>query len=344
MEPRIDGCIDRPFGDEHVLPEIAERPGVPGGGLDREEVAPMRRRDRRVGETGYPGNADPVAVAKRVLPACCPPAVAERRSRDDPADSFSLALQRDQCRPHGDAAREVLRPIDRVDDPSDRAPVVTLLLTEDALARTARGDPLPQCALDRPVRVRDRRQVGLGVDVQVVRAKARQAERVGQVGKFEGEGEVGGYPPSLVRSLPWSTSTVLRSAYAGSQMRTVVLHTQLNTQLVDVTAEVREVLDGQTALIFVPHTTAGVVLHASGADASAVAATSKPPSNSSSTWSWQHTAEGDRNPWAHVRSVLTGSSVTIPLENGQLALGDLQTIFLCEFDGPRERKIYVSVT
>lgn len=259
MEPRIDGCIDRPFGDEHVLPEITERPGVPGGGLDREEVAPMRRRDRRVGETGYPGNADPVAVAKRVLPACCPPAVAERRSRDDPADSFSLALQRDQCRPHGDAAREVLRPIDRVDDPSDRAPVVTLLLTEDALARTARGDPLPQCALDRPVGVRDRRQVGLGVDVQVVRAKARQAERVGQVGKFEGEGEVGGYPPSLVRSLPWSTSTVLRSAYAGSQMRTVVLHTQLKTQLVDVTAEVREVLDGQTgqaAVIFVPHTIA----------------------------------------------------------------------------------------
>jgi len=36
--------------------------------------------------------------------------------------------------------------------------------------------------------------------------------------------------------------------------------------------------------------------------------------------------------------------VTIPLENGQLALGDLQTIFLCEFGGPRERKIYVSVT
>ena len=95
--------------------------------------------------------------------------------------------------------------------------------------------------------------------MQVVRAKARQAERVGQVGKFEGEGEVGGYPPSLVRSLPWSTSTVLRSAYAGSQMRTVVLHTQLKTQLVEVTAEVREVLDGQTgqaAVIFVPHTIA----------------------------------------------------------------------------------------
>jgi hypothetical protein len=44
------------------------------------------------------------------------------------------------------------------------------------------------------------------------------------------------------------------------------------------------------------------------------------------------------------RSALTGSSVTIPLDGGELALGDLQTILFCEFDGPRERKVYVSVT
>jgi secondary thiamine-phosphate synthase enzyme len=47
---------------------------------------------------------------------------------------------------------------------------------------------------------------------------------------------------------------------------------------------------------------------------------------------------------AHVRASLTASSVTIPLENGELALGNLQTIFFCEFDGPRERRIYVTVT
>jgi Uncharacterised protein family UPF0047 len=59
---------------------------------------------------------------------------------------------------------------------------------------------------------------------------------------------------------------------------------------------------------------------------------------------WKHTAEGDRNPWAHVRAVLTASSVTIPLQEGELALGDLQTIFFCEFDGPRERRIHITVT
>jgi hypothetical protein len=35
-------------------------------------------------------------------------------------------------------------------------------------------------------------------------------------------------------------------------------------------------------------------------------------------WNWKHTDEGDRNPWAHVRSALTGPSVTIPLEDGKL--------------------------
>jgi thiamine phosphate synthase YjbQ (UPF0047 family) len=57
---------------------------------------------------------------------------------------------------------------------------------------------------------------------------------------------------------------------------------------------------------------------------------------------------GDRGNGArslpHVRSALTASSVTIPLEDGELALGELQAIFFCEFDGPRERKIHVAVT
>jgi secondary thiamine-phosphate synthase enzyme len=54
--------------------------------------------------------------------------------------------------------------------------------------------------------------------------------------------------------------------------------------------------------------------------------------------------EGDANPWSHVRAVLTGSSVSIPLERGRLALGARQALFLAELDGPRERTIYVTVT
>jgi secondary thiamine-phosphate synthase enzyme len=139
-----------------------------------------------------------------------------------------------------------------------------------------------------------------------------------------------------------------RRLIAGVPMRTLVLHTKRKTELVDITARVREALRGETGravVVFVPHTTAGVVLQASGAGAGAVASDLEAALARivDEAWSWKHTEEGDRNPWAHVRSALTASSVTVPLVQGHLALGDLQTIFFCEFDGPRERKILLTV-
>lgn len=52
-------------------------------------------------------------------------------------------------------------------------------------------------------------------------------------------------------------------------------------------------------------------------------------------------AEG--NAPAHIRTVLTGASATVPIAEGELALGTWQGIFLAEFDGPRERKVLVTV-
>jgi secondary thiamine-phosphate synthase enzyme len=132
-------------------------------------------------------------------------------------------------------------------------------------------------------------------------------------------------------------------------MRTLVLRTERKTQLVDITAEVRHAVEGrsgQAAVVFVPHTTAGVVLQASGEGAMTVAADLEAALERivEEGWDWKHTEEGDRNPWAHVRSALTASSVTIPVEDGKLVLGELQTIFLCEFDGPRERKVHVTAS
>lgn len=122
------------------------------------------------------------------------------------------------------------------------------------------------------------------------------------------------------------------------------VQTQARTQLLDITALVNEQLSGseaQLVVVFVPHTTAGVVLQASGPNASAVASDVEAALERIvvESWPWKHTSEGDRNPWSHVRAVLTGSSLTLPLEAGALALGNLQALFLCEFDGPRERTI-----
>ena len=112
----------------------------------------------------------------------------ERRRRDDPADDLGLPLERDQRRPDGHAAREVLRPVDRVDDPPDRAAVVALLLAQHALAGAGDCDSFPQRALDGPVGIRDRRQVRLGLNLKIERAKPWQAQGVGEVGKLEGKG------------------------------------------------------------------------------------------------------------------------------------------------------------
>lgn len=126
------------------------------------------------------------------------------------------------------------------------------------------------------------------------------------------------------------------------------IQTERRTQLVDITAQVGAALAGRQSsvvVVFVPHTTAGVVLQASGAGASAVAADIETALQRivDEEWNWQHTAEGDRNPWAHVRAALTTSSLTIPVTEGALALGAFQSVFLCEFDGPRERTVLLTL-
>ena len=52
-------------------------------------------------------------------------------------------------------------------------------------------------------------------------------------------------------------------------------------------------------------------------------------------------ADGKNAP-SHVRAALMSPQVLVPMEEGRLALGTYQGIFFCEFDGPRERKVYVT--
>jgi secondary thiamine-phosphate synthase enzyme len=131
-------------------------------------------------------------------------------------------------------------------------------------------------------------------------------------------------------------------------MHVIRVQTERKTQLVDVTDEVRKAVTGArgaVVTVFVPHTTAGVVLQATGEGATKVAVDLESAFERivDESWDWQHTSEGDRNPWSHVRAALTASSVTIPFVDAELGLSELQAIFLCEFDGPREREIHVVV-
>jgi len=57
----------------------------------------------------------------------------------------------------------------------------------------------------------------------------------------------------------------------------------------------------------------------------------------------EHFKHFEHNSDAHIKSSLVGSSVTVPFEKGKLSLGRWQGIYLCEFDGPRERKVILQI-
>jgi secondary thiamine-phosphate synthase enzyme len=115
-------------------------------------------------------------------------------------------------------------------------------------------------------------------------------------------------------------------------------------QMLDVTAEVRAAVresgcrDGW-ALVYCPHTTAGVAVNEAADPHVAVDIVDGLRAFVPRDGSWRH-REGNAD--AHVKATLVGESVTIPIEGGKLALGTWQGVFFCEFDGPRTRSLIVS--
>ena len=129
-------------------------------------------------------------------------------------------------------------------------------------------------------------------------------------------------------------------------MREITVKTDRHTQLIDITSQVREALDGQTGaavLVYVPHTTAGVTINEHADPLVARDFEMALERIVPEEWSWQHIEEGEENAPSHPRASLMGPQVLVPFRDGELALGTWQGIFFCEFDGPRTRSVYVSV-
>jgi secondary thiamine-phosphate synthase enzyme len=123
--------------------------------------------------------------------------------------------------------------------------------------------------------------------------------------------------------------------------------TERHTQLVDITARVREAAndaDGASAvLVYVPHTTAGLTINEHADPMVARDFEMALEQLVPEAWGWKHIEEGDENAPSHPRASLMGPQVLVPLRDGELALGTWQGIFLCEFDGPRTRSVYVTL-
>jgi secondary thiamine-phosphate synthase enzyme len=126
----------------------------------------------------------------------------------------------------------------------------------------------------------------------------------------------------------------------------ISLRTERRSQLVDITARVQEALDGadgaSAALVFVPHTTAGVTVNEHADPAVARDFERALERIVGDGWGWQHVEAGEENAPAHIRASLMSPQVLVPLRDGRLALGTWQGIFFCEFDGPRSRTVYVT--
>ena len=124
------------------------------------------------------------------------------------------------------------------------------------------------------------------------------------------------------------------------------IRTTKKYEVLDITRQVAEaaraaqVNDG-LCCIFVPHATAAVVINENddmqiGLDLLDALETLVPEGV------WRHD-KIDSNGAAHLKAAILGPSETIPIHNGQLALGTWQAVMLVELDGPRERKIIVSI-
>lgn len=130
-----------------------------------------------------------------------------------------------------------------------------------------------------------------------------------------------------------------------SRYYTIEIRSTRHEEMIDITEKVREVVrlsqvSFGVCVIFVPHTTAGLTIN-ENADPD-VSGDMLRELSKMVPWEGEYRhVEG--NSAAHIKASLMGSSVTVIVEEGDLVLGTWQGIYLCEFDGPRNRKVMVKV-
>lgn len=114
--------------------------------------------------------------------------------------------------------------------------------------------------------------------------------------------------------------------------------------MVDITRQVAGAVkesgaDIGIACVFVPHTTAGITINENGdpdVRRDLLFALERAIPNTG----FAH-AEGNSD--AHTKALMTGASINVIFEHGALCLGTWQSIYFCEYDGPRNRRVYVKL-
>lgn len=114
--------------------------------------------------------------------------------------------------------------------------------------------------------------------------------------------------------------------------------------MIDITPLVNKALPGESAegmaFVYVPHTTAAVTVNENADPAVQSDMLRHLQTLIPEHTGFEHT-EGNSD--GHIKSSLIGITAAVPVVGGRLALGRWQGIFFCEFDGPRERQVFVQV-
>lgn len=127
-------------------------------------------------------------------------------------------------------------------------------------------------------------------------------------------------------------------------MKKFSVNTKHRSDMVNITRDVQKCVDEiglkcGVVHVFIPHTTAGVSIN-ENADPDVVRDVMFALERAVPNQGFMH-FEGNSD--AHTKAQMTGFSVTVILEEGRLMLGTWQSIYFCEFDGPRSRNVYVQV-
>ena len=128
-------------------------------------------------------------------------------------------------------------------------------------------------------------------------------------------------------------------------MNIINISTTKRVDLVNITSQVQKVVSESSVnegivTVFVPHTTCGITIN-EGADPEVVRDIRYQLEKLIPYQQGYKHMEGNSD--SHIKTCIVGSSENIIIKDGQLVLGTWQSIFLCDFDGSRNRKVYIKI-
>ncbi|MBW2981131.1 secondary thiamine-phosphate synthase enzyme YjbQ [Candidatus Woesearchaeota archaeon] len=126
----------------------------------------------------------------------------------------------------------------------------------------------------------------------------------------------------------------------------ITVSTSKKEELVDITDEVKRIVADSKVKeglcnVYVPHATAAVTLN-ENADPNVMVDIVNALDKVVPQGKWLHDRV-DGNGDSHIKSAIVGPSETIPIKDGKLLLGTWQDIMLCDFDGPRQRRVIITI-